>query len=416
MTDSVSPEAGRAPATRLDAGRPWMLYLMFGLYGVQQGMLGPAMPFVRAELGLDLRAVGLHFAAYALGLVAIGLPYRWLTRRRLPTGLGQIAILSIVVSSGLFSLARALPVTLLAAVAMGLSGGLVLAIGQAKLGARYREQAAARLVEAHVVAGLCVLGGALLIGAATSAGASWRVAPVLVALIAVALAAWPVPAYRRDEAALHAGPGAPGQPAAGAAARAPRALLVSLWALVILGISGEWGVGFWGAEFLKDTVAGNASAAATLMSVYFGGTVAGRLASSALLRRLHPLTLLAAVALGAIAVFCALHATRDLAVTTALTALLGACLGNFFPLILGAAMRAAPDAGPTLSARASQAVGVALLVAPFLLGMLSEHIGMRAAFSLLVACPLLMLPFLPGLREPRPRTAHYQASEGVSPK
>ncbi|MEX3628914.1 MAG: MFS transporter [Burkholderia sp.] len=285
MTDSISPEAGPAPTERLDVGRLWMLYLMFGLYGVQQGMLGPAMPFVRAELGLDLRAVGLHFAAYALGLVAIGLPYRWLTRRRLPTGIGQIAILSIVLSSGLFSLARSMPITLMAAGAMGLSGGLVLAIGQAKLGARYREQAASRLVEAHVVAGLCVLGGALLIGGATSAGASWRVAPVVVALIAVLLAAWPIPAYRHDE-------DAPGRPVLDGAAGTAGTPLMSLWVLVILGISAEWGVGFWGAEYLKDTVAGNASAAATLMSVYFGGTVAGRLASSALLRRLRPLTLL----------------------------------------------------------------------------------------------------------------------------
>ncbi|MEX3628915.1 MAG: hypothetical protein VB138_04920 [Burkholderia sp.] len=115
-------------------------------------------------------------------------------------------------------------------------------------------------------------------------------------------------------------------------------------------------------------------------------------------------------------VFGALHATRELIATTVLTALLGACLGNFSPLILGAAIRAAPDAGPTLSARASQAVGVALFIAPFLLGMLSEQIGMRAAFSLLVACPLVMLPFLPGLREARFGTAHSHAPERVSTK
>jgi hypothetical protein len=84
-------------------------------------------------------------------------------------------------------------------------------------------------------------------------------------------------------------------------------------------------------------------------------------------------------------------------VTTGLVALLGACLGNFFPLILGGAMRAAPDAGPTLSAQASQAVGVALLFAPLLLGMLSEKIGMQAAFATLIAYPVLMLPIMLGL-------------------
>ncbi|HEY1609757.1 MAG TPA: MFS transporter [Paraburkholderia sp.] len=384
----------RVPGDAVDARRPWAIYLMFGLYGVQQGMLGPAMPFVRAELGFDLRSVGLHFAAYALGLALIGLPYRWLTRRRLPTGIGQIGILSIVAASGLFASSRALPVTLLAAAAMGLSGGLVLATGQAKLGARYRERAAAKLVEAHVVAGLCVLGGALLIGGATSIGWSWRTAPATVAIVAALFAAIPFATYRRDELALRA---ADASPAALDAARLPRTLQISLWALVILGISAEWGMGFWGAEYMKERLASSASTAATLMSVYFGGTVCGRLASSYLLRTVKPLTLLVAVALGAIAFLAALHATRDLWVTTGLVALLGACLGNFFPLILGAAMRAAPDAGPTLSAQASQAVGVALLFAPLLLGMLSEKIGMQAAFATLIAYPVLMLPIMLGL-------------------
>ncbi|WP_082743829.1 MULTISPECIES: MFS transporter [unclassified Burkholderia] len=368
---------------------------MFGLYGVQQGMLGPAMPFVRTELGFDLREVGLHFAAYALGLALIGFPYRWLSACRLPTGIGQIAVLTVVAASSVLALSHALPITLLAAAMMGLSSGLVMATGQAKLGARYRERAAAKLVEAHVVAGLCVLGGALLIGSATSIGLSWRTAPVVVAISAALLAAIPVSTYRRDEPALHVIDASP--ITHGTGARLPRVLQLSLWALVVLGISAEWGVGFWGAAYMKETVASSASMAATLMSVYFGGTVCGRVASSYLLRTVKPLTLLVAVALGAIATFAVLHVTRDVLITAGLAALLGACLGNFFPLILGTAMRAAPDAGPALSAQASQAVGVALLIAPFLLGMLSEKIGMQSAFATLIVYPVLMVPIMLGL-------------------
>ncbi|CAB3766864.1 MFS transporter [Paraburkholderia humisilvae] len=395
-----------------DTGRPWAIYLMFGLYGVQQGMLGPAMPFVRAELGLDLRTVGLHFAAYALGLALIGFPYRWLTHRQLPTGIGQISILSIVVSSGLFALSGTLPLTLLAAAAAGLSGGLVLVTGQAKLGARYRAYAAPKLAEAHVVAGVCVLGGALLIGGATWAGGSWRIAPAAVALAAALFAAVPSRTYRRDEAALRV---------TGArqvdceAERLPLALQISLGALVILGISAEWGVGFWGAEYMKDSLACSASTAATLMSVYFGGTVCGRIVSSRLLRTIPPRALLVAVALGAIATFAALQASNHVSIVAGLAVLLGACLGNFFPLILGAAMRVAPYAGSTLSARASQAVGVALLIAPFLLGMLSERVGMRSAFATLIAYPALMLPVMLGLRGVS-TTRQGRTSKGASAK
>ncbi|MGE8145931.1 MFS transporter [Pseudomonas frederiksbergensis] len=376
-------------------GHPWGIYLMFGLFGAQQGMLGPIMPFLRGELGLDLRWTGLHFAAYALGLALVGFPYRWLERRSFSIGMGPIAIASIVVASGVFSVAHYLPMTLFAALLMGLSGGLVMAVGQALLGARYQEQAAAKLVAAHVVAGLCVLGGALLVGGATAVDWSWRVAPLVVAVGAVVLVLTSRSAYRVD-----AGSSSPDARPEARKDSSPlgRRLQLSLWALVILGISAEWGVGFWGAEYMKTHVQISASAAAALMSVYFAGTVCGRLASTYALRAIRPLTLLVAVMLGAIATLLVLFFTQERWATTAFTFVLGACLGNFFPLILGSAMSIAPRASSALSAQASQAVGVALLLAPFLLGLLSERIGVEAAFSLLIVYPILMLPVVLGLR------------------
>ncbi|MEE4372052.1 MFS transporter [Pseudomonas alliivorans] len=368
---------------------------MFGLFGAQQGMLGPLMPFLRAEFSLDLRWTGLHFAAYALGLVLIGVPYRWLERRPPIIGTGRIAIGSIVVASGFFAMAAGLPMTLPGSVVLGFSGGLVMAVGQAMLGRRYGEQTAAKLVEAHIVAGLCVLGGALLVGAATAVGLSWRAAPLLIS--AWALLMFCVPSgLHRTEARTTSATASTGAPAD--ALPAPRLTRLSLWALVILGISAEWGVGFWGAEYMKTHVQTSASVAATLMSLYFAGTVCGRLASSFALRRLSPLSLLTTVIFSAIATLLVLSMIQGLAGTAVFTFVLGACLGNFFPLILGSAMRVAPHASSALSTQASQAVGVALLLAPFLLGLLSERIGVEAAFGLLIIYPLLMLPWVPALR------------------
>lgn len=270
-----------------------------------------------------------------------------------------------------------------------------MAVGQAMLGRRYGEQAAAKLVEAHIVAGLCVLGGALLVGAATAVGLSWRAAPLLIS--AWALLMFCVPSdLHRTEARTTPATASTGAPAD--ALPAPRLTRLSLWALVILGISAEWGVGFWGAEYMKTHVQTSASVAATLMSLYFAGTVCGRLASSFALRRLSPLSLLTTVIFSAIATLLVLSLIQGLAGTAVFTFVLGACLGNFFPLILGSAMRVAPHASSALSTQASQAVGVALLLAPFLLGLLSERIGVEAAFSLLIIYPLLMLPWVPALR------------------
>lgn len=395
MSGMAQPDSTQPLASSRTEGRPWSIYLMFGLFGAQQGMLGPLMPFLRAEFSLDLRWTGLHFAAYALGLVLIGVPYRWLERKPPVIGTGRIAIGSIIVASGFFAMAAGLPMTLPGSVVLGFSGGLVMAVGQAMLGRRYGEQAAAKLVEAHIVAGLCVLGGALLVGAATALGLSWRAAPLLIS--AWALLMFCVPSdLHRTEARTTPATASTGAPAD--ALPAPRLTRLSLWALVILGISAEWGVGFWGAEYMKTHVQTSASVAATLMSLYFAGTVCGRLASSFALRRLSPLSLLTTVIFSAIATLLVLSMIQGLAGTAVFTFVLGACLGNFFPLILGSAMRVAPHASSALSTQASQAVGVALLLAPFLLGLLSERIGVEAAFSLLIIYPLLMLPWVPALR------------------
>lgn len=395
MSGMAQPDSTQPLASPRTEGRPWSIYLMFGLFGAQQGMLGPLMPFLRAEFSLDLRWTGLHFAAYALGLVLIGVPYRWLERKPPVIGTGRIAIGSIIVASGFFAMAAGLPMTLPGSVVLGFSGGLVMAVGQAMLGRRYGEQAAAKLVEAHIVAGLCVLGGALLVGAATAVGLSWRAAPLLISAWALLMFCVPSDLHRTEARPT---PATASTAAPADALPAPRLTRLSLWALVILGISAEWGVGFWGAEYMKTHVQTSASVAATLMSLYFAGTVCGRLASSFALRRLSPLSLLTTVIFSAIATLLVLSLIQGLAGTAVFTFVLGACLGNFFPLILGSAMRVAPHASSALSTQASQAVGVALLLAPFLLGLLSERIGVEAAFSLLIIYPLLMLPWVPALR------------------
>ncbi|MGE7956474.1 MFS transporter [Pseudomonas sp. NPDC089530] len=394
MTEAT-PGQALAHEAQASEARPWFLYLLFGLFGAQQGLLGPIMPFLRETLALDLSWAGLHFAAYAAGLALIGWPYRWLERRLRTTSMATVACASVIVASSLLALAGYWSLTLLAAGAMGLSGGFVMAVGQAALGERYREQAASRLVEAHIVAGLCVLGGALLVGGITGLGLSWRLVPASIAAVAVLLT---LLALRRREApslqAL-ANPLDHNRPPS-----MTRRLQASLWALVLLGIAAEWGVGFWGAEYLTVHAGVSASTAATLMSLYFAGTVCGRLASRYALSRVRPLLLLVGVMFGAIATLLVLFFSETRLLTALFIFVLGACLGNFFPLILGSAMQVAPGASSAISAQASQAVGVALLLAPFLLGLLSSRIGVEAAFNLLLVYPLLMLPIARGLHHP----------------
>lgn len=81
----------------------------------------------------------------------------------------------------------------------------------------------------------------------------------------------------------------------------------------------------------------------------------------------------------------------------------GLGVANLWPLSLALTLAAAPGNADAASAR-TQLVGGAFVIAdPYLLGSLSDHLGLHAAFTiepvLIGICTLLLLA---GLRLPRP--------------
>ena len=70
----------------------------------------------------------------------------------------------------------------------------------------------------------------------------------------------------------------------------------------------------------------------------------------------------------------------------------GLGLANVYPLGVALATRVVPGEADRASARTAVAGGLSALVAPFILGALSDHIGIVAAFG--VALPMLLLALL----------------------
>ncbi|WP_406850007.1 MFS transporter, partial [Chromobacterium phragmitis] len=162
------------------------------------------------------------------------------------------------------------------------------------------------------------------------------------------------------------------------------------WASVLLGIGAEWGIGFWGAQFLEGRLGLGPAPAVSLMSVFFGGTVFGRVVSSRLLAKFDGRAmLLAATLLGSGAIFT-LWASSVPAVTIAALALAGMCLGNFFPLLISNAVRLEPGYVQLISVGATQAVGISLLAIPIVLGYIGQVAGLINAIGMLTILPLLM--------------------------
>ena len=367
--------------------RTYLLYAVMFVFGFSQSVLGSIMPFHEDELDYTTVQVGWHFTAYAVGVVAAGL-----ISRAYLGGIGtSTAIAGSLVAMGasiaLSSVTGVVAASLVVAVAIGLSGVVVQIAAQAEI-INHHDHGDVAITEAFVFAGAGVLSGPLVIGGASELG-SWRWAMLVPLVLAVPLALyiWRHPATQAAaENAAHQG------------GRLPRAVLVC-WVMVVLGIATEWGIGFWGAQFLERRYDLTESRAVTLMAVFFGGTVLGRIVSSRVLRHFDTRAVLSVVLwAGTISVF-SLWAFPAIPVGMVMLAVAGMSLGNLFPLVLSVAVAQAGDQVERISSGSAQAVGIALLTVPVTLGYVGDQIGLVDAVGLLTILPVVMIALLLATRE-----------------
>jgi fucose permease len=153
------------------------------------------------------------------------------------------------------------------------------------------------------------------------------------------------------------------------------------WTVVILALSIEWCLIYWGADFLENGVGLSKVNAATLMSLFFGAMILGRLIGTRLSRTVPSPTLLLA-AFGIVVVGFPLY---WLAITPALSLLglfiAGLGVANLFPLTMSVAVGVAADQANTASARVALAGGLAILISPLTLGWVADQLGIKNAYG-----------------------------------
>ena len=358
-----------------------MTYGLVGFFAFMETVLGPIMPFLRTELGIDYTTASLHFSAFALGAVLLGLfgdrLSAWWGRRvslwggAFAMGAGGVFLASVPSPWG----------TIPAAFVMGLSGALVIVTSQALLSDRHGEFGAVAVTESNITASACAIAAPLLVGAFAAAGLGWRTAfavPVA-ALVLLALAfLFRPPDLPRTTAK--------GEGQAVGLVLPPR--YWGLWTLVALGVASEWCVAYWGADFLADGTGLSRAAAATSLTTFFVAMMGGRIASSRLARFL-PVTLLLAATLGlALVGFPLFWFSPGSILTLAGLFVTGVGIGGVYPLGVSAAIAAVPGNSDAAAARLSIGGGGAILVAPFVLGALADRIGIATAFGIVI--PMLL--------------------------
>src|SRR3712207_5002185 len=125
----------------------WATYGLVGYFAYMQTVLGPLMPFLRAEHGFSYTVASLHFSAFALGSLPVGLlgdrvTGRWGRRASLWGGGAGMAMGALLLGASPVT-----PGTILGAFLMGTCGGLLLITTQAVLADKHGEWRAVAITE-----------------------------------------------------------------------------------------------------------------------------------------------------------------------------------------------------------------------------------------------------------------------------
>ncbi|MFY9331827.1 MAG: MFS transporter [Candidatus Nanopelagicales bacterium] len=359
----------------------WVAYAQMGTYGGFVYALGASTLLLRDEQMTSRTVAGLHASAWALGLIVMSAANAKVTRR---WGRGRSmrlgSILMIIGIAGYTSGLTTLVTTASVFIA-GLGGALMVAGLSAFLAVQQRAAAPAAVSEANALGAVAGLAAAGAVGVGVVLTLGWR--PALWGLIGVliALEVWRgVNVSTFDISAQSNG-----------VVRKTRLPTLFWWTCaVMLPAAGvEYCVALWSAEFLREQGGlGSGAAAASLTSVV-AGLIIGRWVGSRIAERWDPERLLVCAFALAASAFMVVWWSSQAVVMLAFLLLTGCGIGLHWPLAIARTIRVVPEQADRASGIGLLAAGLAVMTAPFALGVLADAFGLRTAFLVVPALSLL---------------------------
>lgn len=351
----------------------WMAYFTLAYYSYLQTILGPLMPFLGTELDLSYTLRGMHLSLFALGMVTAGL-----TADRAAARFGRRIVFwgggaGMAASAICLTLARVPVLTIASSLGMGLFGSFTLIMIQAILSDRHQGRRAIALTEANVAAAVSATLAPMMVSFNEGAGLGWRTA------LLIGTSVWLILALTYRTQPL---PVSPPPRSTGDHKQALPRIFWLYWLVVLLGVSVEWCMVFWGADFLENSVGFSKVTASGLMTVFFVAMVIGRIGGSRLTRTHSSATLLIYAILTVMIGFPLFWLLDTPALNVMGLFLVGLGVANLFPLTLATATSLAPDQSNRASARVSFGAGIAILAAPQVLGTAADVSGIQGAYAI----------------------------------
>ena len=360
----------------------WLAYLMLALYGYFLNIFGPITPFLKDELALSYTVSSLHFSAFALGIIGAGLVGNRVIERIGRWNAIWVSAFGMSLCALLLIGGRDPSLTIGASFLMGLVGSLILAVVPSVLSDQHGEMRAVALSEANVIASLLSAVAPVLVGWFALSALGWRAALVVAGVAVVVM--------RFGFNRVSFPPTVATAVADRGARQLPRLYWI-YWAALVVAVSVEFCMIFWSADYLETGLGVPKADAAQAVSLFLGGMIVGRLASSRLVQRFSSHAVVTGSLLLATVGFLIFWAAAVPLIGMVGLFLTGLGIASLYPLILSLAIGSAKGSTVRASAYSSLASGVAIFTLPLILGRIADAVGIRPAYAVVIL--LLVLGF-----------------------
>ena len=357
----------------------WVIATQTAIVNFYLGGFGPAQSLLRADQGTSLTVAGLHGTAMGIASIVAGYANPHIAHRFGRTRAGWIGL--TIFSLGLTSFVLSPPVflTLPATLITGFGTSIVINTMLTSMSHHYGKVAEVAIPQANGVASVgFVTGTALIGGIAIMFPHVWRIGLLLAIPVAGTLflvgREKDVNEYVPDE----------GGPQKGGLSRA---FWVS-WVGFIACISSEFAVSFWAAALLKNRVSTTAAISTIAIVALGSGMGIGRWYGGLVLKKFKLDTQLLMVIALQFAGFVSFWFSHSMIISLVSLFIVGLGVSIQFAL---AAIRliSFSDGRPDLAiGRTSLAAGIAIAIAPFLLGVLGDSFGISRAY---IMVPVLIV-------------------------
>jgi fucose permease len=170
------------------------------------------------------------------------------------------------------------------------------------------------------------------------------------------------------------------------------ALFWIYWVGIVLGVSVEFCMIFWSADYMEQVLGLSKADAAQALSLFLAAMIVGRILGSRLVQRFSARAVVTTSIIIAGIGFLLFWKAEGVFLGLSGLFITGLGVANLYPLILSLAISAATGNTVQAGARATLASGTAILALPLILGSFADAAGIRLAYGVVLV--LLISVFL----------------------